>query len=355
MRGPYTARTGPVTGPATMQVFYDELSPYGDWVHNREYGFVWIPHTGPNFYPYGSNGSWIYTDYGWTWLSDYPWGWAAFHYGRWDFDPQYGWFWFPGTEWAPAWVIWRQGEGYYGWTPMRPQASWDYRSPADTYRWIFVRDKDFGRSNIHRYYLNRRRNDDVISSTRIISESRPGREQFASGPDPVVVQSSSGRRIRQVTVRDSGTPGRRLTNTQLELYRPRIVSNPAGNRPSPEIITDVKDVRPMRERNRNYEQGVPSEAGQGSRETNTEQLQNIREREAREAYEQKQSEMRRRQSKTGLKQTEQSGEKEYEQTRSERIRRTDQQKRQMEQERKRNSRDTTISKRSVKVESVRKR
>ena len=131
---PYSHRAETVT----TQIFYDELSPYGDWVHNREYGYVWIPQAGRSFYPYASNGRWIYTNYGWTWLSDYPWGWAAFHYGRWDYDPQYGWFWFPGDEWAPAWVVWRQGDGYFGWAPMSPESGlgWDYRNNDDIYRWI---------------------------------------------------------------------------------------------------------------------------------------------------------------------------------------------------------------------------
>jgi len=27
--------------------------------------------------------------------SDYNWGWAPFHYGRWAYDPFYGWMWVP--------------------------------------------------------------------------------------------------------------------------------------------------------------------------------------------------------------------------------------------------------------------
>ena len=32
------------------------------------------------------------------------WGWIAYHYGHWYRDPDFGWFWIPGDEWAPAWV-----------------------------------------------------------------------------------------------------------------------------------------------------------------------------------------------------------------------------------------------------------
>ncbi|MFX8813069.1 DUF6600 domain-containing protein, partial [Acinetobacter baumannii] len=72
------------------------------------------------FTPYRTGGHWVYSNAGWAWASDYNWGWAPFHYGRWAFDPMYGWFWVPGYEWAPAWVSWRSGGGYYGWAPLSP-------------------------------------------------------------------------------------------------------------------------------------------------------------------------------------------------------------------------------------------
>ena len=101
----------------SFQVFYDQLSPYGQWVNYSDYGYVWIPDAGPDFVPYSTDGYWMLTDYGWTWVSDYNWGWAPYHYGRWGYDNFYGWFWIPGNEWGPAWVTWRRANGYYGWTP----------------------------------------------------------------------------------------------------------------------------------------------------------------------------------------------------------------------------------------------
>ena len=61
-----------------FQEFYDQLSPYGQWIDDSEYGYIWIPTAGPDFIPYLSNGYWVFTDYGWTWVSDYEWGWAVF-------------------------------------------------------------------------------------------------------------------------------------------------------------------------------------------------------------------------------------------------------------------------------------
>ena len=107
----------------SFQVFYDQLSPYGQWIDYPNYGYVWIPDAGSDFAPYSTRGHWIITDYGFTWVSDYDWGWAPFHYGRWDYDNYYGWFWIPDNEWGPAWVSWRRADGYYGWEPMGPGIS----------------------------------------------------------------------------------------------------------------------------------------------------------------------------------------------------------------------------------------
>src|ERR1043165_5421845 len=70
-------------GDGSYQQFYDDLSPYGEWVEDPQYGYVWVPDAGDDFRPYYSNGYWVNSDYGNTWVSNYDWGWAPFHYGRW--------------------------------------------------------------------------------------------------------------------------------------------------------------------------------------------------------------------------------------------------------------------------------
>ena len=74
----------------SFQTFYDELSPYGTWVDDPDYGDVWVPDAEEGFKPYATRGHWVVTDYGNTWVSDYEWGWAPFHYGRWRYDDYYG-------------------------------------------------------------------------------------------------------------------------------------------------------------------------------------------------------------------------------------------------------------------------
>jgi DNA segregation ATPase FtsK/SpoIIIE-like protein len=106
---------------ADVSVFYEPLAPYGTWTSLPEYGQVWIPRdVAPGWRPY-TTGRWVYTAYGWTWVSDQKWGWAPFHYGRWAYVASYGWVWIPGTVWAPAWVVWRHTPGWVGWAPMPPQ------------------------------------------------------------------------------------------------------------------------------------------------------------------------------------------------------------------------------------------
>ena len=159
----------------SFQVFYDDLSPYGNWVQDPSYGYVWIPNASPGFSPYNTNGHWVYTEYGWTWVSDYPWGWAPFHYGRWHNDPMYGEMWVPGNEWGPGWVSWRQSEGYYGWAPIEPGISLSvaygsgYNVPND--RWTFVKDRDFGREDMHNYYVNRSGNTAIINNSTVINNT----------------------------------------------------------------------------------------------------------------------------------------------------------------------------------------
>ena len=147
--------------PATAQVqvnisiggFYDELSPYGEWV-GCDYGDCWVPaRVDRDWQPY-SNGEWIYTDYGWTWVSDDPWGEDPYHYGTWTYLDRYGWVWVPGTVWAPAWVTWSYSDNYVGWAPLPPNYAFGYSGYSGRpivlapTRYVFVPTDRFVGSNV---------------------------------------------------------------------------------------------------------------------------------------------------------------------------------------------------------------
>ncbi len=218
----------------SYQSFYDQLSPYGNWISYPGYGYVWMPNAGRDFRPYASNGNWIYTDAGWTWNSNYEWGWAPFHYGRWFFDNGYGWMWIPGNEWAPAWVSWRGGGDYYGWAPLGPRVSADmamnnYEPPVNY--WNFVPSRYMGNPGWHNYYVNENRNVTIINNTTIInnySGSNRARYAYAPGPDPNEVRRVSGNNFQTVQIREANTPGERMNGAQYSLYRPRINAQPTG-------------------------------------------------------------------------------------------------------------------------------
>ena len=77
----------------SIDFFYDALSPYGDWIYTDGYGYVWQPLASqqPGWSPY-ADGSWAFTDAGWTWISNEDFGWLTYHYGRW-IRMQQSWLW----------------------------------------------------------------------------------------------------------------------------------------------------------------------------------------------------------------------------------------------------------------------
>ena len=102
-------------------LFYDRLEPYGRWFEVNGYGYCWRPTiTVAGWRPY-VDGCWVWSSLGWAWQSNEPFGWATYHYGRWVNLARYGWIWVPGSDWAPAWVAWRQSRDCVGWAPLPPE------------------------------------------------------------------------------------------------------------------------------------------------------------------------------------------------------------------------------------------
>jgi hypothetical protein len=265
----------PPVQDVSYQSFYDELSPYGNWINYPGYGYVWMPNAGPDFRPYASNGNWIYTDAGWTWASNYSWGWAPFHYGRWFYENGYGWMWLPGNEWAPAWVSWRGSGDYYGWAPLGPRVSIDvalnsYNPPANY--WNFVPRQYIANPGWHNYYVNENRNMTIINNTTVINNySGTNRNQYAyaPGPDPNEVRRVSGNNFTPVQLRQANTPGERFSGSQYTIYHPRVnaTASPRGDAagrpatPAPARYESFNNVRPSNQRPAyNQENNVPAPA-----------------------------------------------------------------------------------------------
>jgi len=164
----------------SIDYFYDQLAPYGHWENVDLYDWVWKPYgTRPGWRPY-SDGYWVYTEYGWTYQADNDWGWAVYHYGRWIYLDYYGWVWVPGTEWAPAWVAWRNGDNYIGWAPLPPQAEWstgaglhfrNFNIDVDIHwsNWSFVDVDHFDDPRVSLYIQNTARNVTFVRRSRDIT------------------------------------------------------------------------------------------------------------------------------------------------------------------------------------------
>jgi hypothetical protein len=208
---------------------YDYLAPYGDWVNMDPYGYVWVPrHMGYRWRPY-SDGHWVWTDYGWTWMDNSEWGWMPFHYGRWNMDNDIGWYWVPGTTWGPAWVTWRSNDMYMGWAPLPPgvelRAGMDFASlridvPGSF--WIFIGGSHFLDPDVHSYVLPYERNVTIVNNTTIYNNFGFKGNRFTNdGVGMDHVRRFTGRDAPRYTIQDARQPGRdRITGNEVQAYRP---------------------------------------------------------------------------------------------------------------------------------------
>lgn len=209
--------------PLTYQVFYDQLSPYGTWIDYPGYGHVWNPNLGREFSPYLTNGRWVATTSGWTWMSGYNWGWAPFHYGRWLYDNRYGWLWIPGYEWSPAWVTWGTINNYYCWAPLMPGVDvtivFDRWMPPDFY-WHFCPQVNITNSHLHHVAIPGTRSD--IHPIRNFQITDNHRHYYATGPAFRDVEKETRTTIRPVSVSTVTRIPNRISGDRMEVYRPQI-------------------------------------------------------------------------------------------------------------------------------------
>ncbi|HEX5170081.1 MAG TPA: DUF6600 domain-containing protein [Cyclobacteriaceae bacterium] len=216
-------------GFVSLQVFYRELQPYGTWIQHPTYGNVWLPRVDDNFIPYSTNGYWAYTDYGNTWVSDFVWGWAPFHYGRWFYDDFYGWAWVPDTVWGPAWVVWRNGGGYYGWAPLMPglsiNVSVSYYDCIPHHYWSFVPYRYITYRHVYSYCVPRTQVVNVIHQTTIINYNYTDnrRHTYFTGPSRSDIEQASHSHVDIHRVNNRVRPGAsNVDRGEINLYRPEM-------------------------------------------------------------------------------------------------------------------------------------
>ena len=157
--------TAPGVPVESVDVFYDQLAPYGVWVDEPTVGHVFIPEEDA-FVPY-TNGHWQYTSVGFVWVASEPFAQQTSHYGRWSYSQPYArWVWLPDTEWGPSWVEWRESGDDFGWAPLAPEVvvRGGYAAPVESWHYcgaVHVLDE-----NPRRYYEPRERVAEIHRAAR---------------------------------------------------------------------------------------------------------------------------------------------------------------------------------------------
>jgi len=229
-----------------VRQFQEKLQPYGRWITHSVYGLVWSPYSTPaNWRPY-TEGQWVNSSLGWTWVSDMPWGEICFHYGRWFYDNDYGWLWYPDNVWAPAWVVWRYGDDWVGWAPLPPESigldyselDYNYIVVADIepfipeFSYCFIERRFFTNTDFRRHIMGRDRNHEILNKTKLFAHHREIQGRVVNN-SPVIVQKNNfnARQIRPVNVPErnptpTGIP-RHNESKVLPAGRPLVVEKPS--------------------------------------------------------------------------------------------------------------------------------
>lgn len=189
--------------------FSAPLAAHGAWVEVDSYGRCWRPAgVAVDWQPY-CYGYWVWTDFGWYWVSDEPWAWACYHYGHWFHHHHHGWVWIPGTEWAPAWVSWRVGGGYVGWAPLPPRGRLFARVPEPPF--FFVQAGRFHEPvRPSTVIVN---NTTIINQTTVVNNMRqetrtvgdagPRKVMINEGPGRAEMDKATGNKVRTATIQQA--------------------------------------------------------------------------------------------------------------------------------------------------------
>jgi len=246
------AQPAPANLPPQVNIFYQQLQPYGTWMQVADYGWCWQPSvvlSSPGWRPYADRGRWLHTDHGWYWQSDYAWGWAPFHYGRWVQHTRSGWLWVPDDVWGPAWVVWRSSGTHCGWAPLPPSAvfvagrglfhsgvrvglNFDFGLPRHCF--TFVPFNRFCDRNPYYYALGPTVVQNVFNQTTVINNIEVNNNVIVNNgvsADRVVTLTRT--EIRKVSVREAAPQAAALSRldrleksgNDLVIYRPSLNPN----------------------------------------------------------------------------------------------------------------------------------
>ena len=278
----------------SLDFFYDNLSPYGDWIEVADYGYCFQPSvavSSTDWRPY-ADGYWAYTDVGWTWVSYEDFGWATYHYGRWANLDDYGWVWVPGYDWGPAWVSWRTGGDYVGWAPLPPQpvgvvyeggvitGAVDITFGIGPLYYNFVDIRYIGEPVLRGRLIDRGRNVTIINNTvNVTNITYNNSTVINNGPDLNRVNQFSARPIQRMKLQRETNLGGDVAGRRGNLNRVNgdtlVVAAPAVQRTPKQLAPKQVKARVDKPKFEKGWQGVNNRQ-QVEQEMKKENAQNVR-------------------------------------------------------------------------------
>lgn len=206
----------PGTPPDSLAMF-DDLRFYGGWYDLYPYGQVWRPVVTSDWSPM-TRGQWVWSSYGWMWISYDPFGSDVYYYGYWVYDFALGWVWVPGYVWAAAQCEWTYWDDTVCWAPL-PPPGYHYQDPweqGDINPWIAVPVAKFKAADVGRYRTEAR-----------YKSGTPERSLHRTAPDISVIERGTGRMVKPIDVRidHSTIGGRDFTRVVLPSDQQEIVDD----------------------------------------------------------------------------------------------------------------------------------
>jgi len=232
-------------------IFYKRLAPYGSWVWIQGQ-YVWVPsRVDRSWRPY-TRGRWVYTDRGWTWVSNEPFGWATYHYGRWGFSNRVGWFWVPGSRWAPAWVSWRESDDYLAWAPMPPAYDGGINvnvsiGTVPDYYWQVVPSRSFLSDDLQRQIVrDRNRQRPILERSRALGNTTITNNNVVVNNvvNVTYVEEKTQEKVveRKIAKAKDAKAAGKVEGDAVEIFQPAAEATPADLAPpEPKTIGEVAE------------------------------------------------------------------------------------------------------------------
>lgn len=157
----------------------------------------------------------------------------------------------PGAVWAPAWVVWRYGDGYVSWAPMPIQYIWNPYVSYTTYYfdfdryiswdcWVITRERDFPRRNKPRKWLPLRMNREILHRTRYADPLRVvDRNVVNRGVSVDRIEQATGLSFKPVAPTVVTEPFEGKARERRQKNRDEVlIYRPIDNQPTAEALRD---------------------------------------------------------------------------------------------------------------------